>query len=601
MYDIKLTSLFKDFSQDNLQEGLNSLVNTLIDMISKFLELNLVNNRYTFLLINHTSPKYNSDSIFDYGAERNVIDDKLEIKICESQIKFFPFILLREIYNLFIPREIWDYEWIQLTVNQMILTDLSNHDKVKEWSALVRENVKLYDNILDGFERLNDYDRLDQFFNNPGLKRTSYNLFFKMLREDPRHLPKKNDYIHLFFTDNMITEPEYYTDDLTETIRCLTEIFHKIKTYRGITEYNKLFQRFKKDGTLNTNLSGKDFVLNMEIVKSKTSIAPNYHVNWTPSKCSVFTCSFQFNPLLNKSKVLRIITKLPFIVWPRFYYNGFGVEIICFFLIPDNYVSDLLSFLEKLHGYLIERFNIYKYNGKDNVYRNYNFYRDVFRNSTIPNPNNSRYNNKYEVSTVREFADRSLSYKPTLFDLILLDRFQDASSSGLGFERKDEILKAIRKDMVEAVSSQRGIIKQLRKTLNFFHSTKNMKDRILQFMKSNEKYGFFYIKYFITDLVELTSLLTDFRGDASQIQELISDKQITYVLEENLLLNNKKLIRSVLKDLLPALNNSHSQYLKIVEQFKKFRDLFDCCYNLKLFDLNKIKRLLEDNKELSTL
>ncbi|KKK45555.1 hypothetical protein LCGC14_0853540 [marine sediment metagenome] len=599
---MKLTSLFLDLSQDNLQKRLNPLVSTLIDTITEFLELDLMNNKYAFLLTNPAVPReYKPDSIFNYGVERIITDNKLEIRIYENHINFLPFILLREIYNLFIPREIWDYEWIQLTVNQMILTDLSNHDKVKEWGLLIRENVKLYENILDGFERISDYAKLEQFFKNPALKKTSYNLFFKMIREDPRHLPKKNDYIHLFFTDNMITEPEYYTDELIETIRCLTEIFHKIKTYRGITEYNKLFQQFKKNGSLNTNLSGKDFVRNMEIVKSKTSVAPTYKVNWTPSKCSVFTCSFQFNPLLNKSKVLRIITKLPFIVWPRFYYNGFGVEITCFFLIPDNYVSDLLSFLENLHGYLIEGFNIYKFNTKDNIYRNYNFYRDVFRNSTIPNPNNSRYNNKYEVSTVREFADRSLSYKPTLLDLILFDRFQAPGRSGLGFERKDEILKAIRKDMVEAVSSQRGIIKQLRKTLNFFHSTKNMKDRILQFMKSNEKYGFFYIKYLITSIVELTSFLTDFKGNISQIQTSISNKRITYVLEENLLLNNKKLIRSVLKDLLPALNISRSNYLKIVEQYKKFRDLFDCCYNLKLFDLNKIKRLLEDEKELTTL
>ena len=135
----------------------------------------------------------------------------------------------------------------------------------------------------------------------------------------------------------------------------------------------------------------------MEIVKSKTSIAPVYQVNWAPSKCSVFTCSLQFNSLLNKSKILGIITQIPFVVFPRFYYNGFTVEISCYFILPDSYISDLLSFLENLHGHIIERFNIYKYSAKDVIWKNLNFHRDIFRSSTIPNPNNSRYNNKYEM------------------------------------------------------------------------------------------------------------------------------------------------------------------------------------------------------------
>ncbi len=249
---MKLTSLFTDLSQENLQKRLNSLVSTLVDTITEFLELDLMNNKYTFLLTNNVAPgEYKPDSIFDYGVERSITDNKLEIKIYTNYIEIFPFILLREIYNLLVPREIWGYEWIQLTINQMILTDLSDHDNVKEWSSLVRENVKLYDKIFDGFERLNEYDRLNQFFKNPALKRTSYNLFFKMLREDPRHIPKKNDYIHVFFTDNLNIEPEYYTDELLETIRCLTEIFHKVKTYRGITEYNRLFQKYKNFGSIN--------------------------------------------------------------------------------------------------------------------------------------------------------------------------------------------------------------------------------------------------------------------------------------------------------------------------------------------------------------
>ncbi|KKK90382.1 hypothetical protein LCGC14_2723550, partial [marine sediment metagenome] len=237
-----LDSHFLDLSPDNLQKRLDPLVSTLIDMITEFLELDVLVNKYTFLWTNLPAPReYKLESIFDYGVERSYIGNKVEVKIFRNHFEFFPFILLREIYYLFIPRKIRTYEWVQLTVNQMILTDLSNHDSLLEWSSLTRENVKIFDKISDGFERLEDYDRLRQFFKNPDLKRTSYKLFFKMLREDRQHLPKENDNIHIFFADNLNIEPEYYTDELIETIRCLTEIFHNKKTYRGMTEYIRLF------------------------------------------------------------------------------------------------------------------------------------------------------------------------------------------------------------------------------------------------------------------------------------------------------------------------------------------------------------------------
>ena len=597
-----LDSHFLDLSPDNLQKRLDPLVSTLIDMITEFLELDVLVNKYTFLWTNLPAPReYKLESIFDYGVERSYIGNKVEVKIFKNHFEFFPFILLREIYYLFIPRKIRTYEWVQLTVNQMILTDLSNHDSLLEWSSLTRENVKIFDKISDGFERLEDYDRLRQFFKNPDLKRTSYKLFFKMLREDRQHLPKENDNIHIFFADNLNIEPEYYTDELIETIRCLTEIFHNKKTYRGMTEYIRLFQQLKKDGILKTNLPTKIFVQNMEIVKSKTLIAPNYLINWKPLKCTILKCYIQFIPLLNKSKVLDILTKLPFIASPRLYYNGFGISLQIFFKIPDIYISDLISFLEKLHNYSFLSFNVYKFEEKDEYSKNLNFYRNFFRNSTLPNPNNSLYTNRYELSSVREFGDKLLIYKPTLLDLTFFDRIQHPSNSGLGFERKDEILKAIKKDMMDVVSSHRGIIQQLRKTLNLFHSSQKMKDRILQFMKNNEKYGFFYLKYFITNLVKLMKILSEFKGDISQVQESISNKRFTYVLEENLLLNNKKLISLILKNSLQGINSSSSSYLEIVEHYKKFNDLFDCCYNLKLFDLNKIKRLLEEKNELTAL
>ncbi|KKK89783.1 hypothetical protein LCGC14_2729640, partial [marine sediment metagenome] len=428
----------------------------------------VVNTHYKFLLISHTSLEKMPDSIFDYGVERIVFNDKVELKIHEGQIEFLPFILLREVYNLFIPKEIRNYEWVQLTINQMILKDLANHNKAKEWNILVRENVTLYDDISIGFERLNDFDKLTQLFKNPTSKRKHYRLFFNLVREDPHHLPRKNDYIHIFFTDNLGSA--YYSEDLLETLRCLTIIFHKIKTYRGITEYSKLFQQFKKNGSLQTDLSARKFVQNMEFVKDKTVIAPNYLVNWKPLKSFVICCTIRFNPLLSKAKIINVFTKLPFVVNPYFYYNGFQIELRCFFKAPVVYKSDVISFLKRLEGNLIESFYFTEKFTKEIFYKNLNYKKDIFQDNTIPNPNNPHYNSKYELNCVRRFGDTTLSYKPSLLDLIFIDLTTYTSTSGLGFERKDEILKTIKKETMEAISYQHGMIKQLRETLNLFHS-----------------------------------------------------------------------------------------------------------------------------------
>ena len=594
---MKLISHFADLSQDTLQERLTPLVATLVDTLTEYLGLDVVNTHYTFTLTNHTYLKQIPDSIFDYGVERIVINNKIELKVYKNQIDFLPFILLREAYNLFIPKEVKNYEWVQLTINQMILADLTNHNKAKEWNILVRENVKLYDDLSIGYGRLNDFDRLAQLFKNPASKKKHYRLFFNLLREDPHHLPRKNDYIHIFFTDNLGST--YYSEDLLETIRCVTIIFHKIKTYRGITEYNKLFQQFKKNGSLQTDLSPSVFIHNMEFVKERTVIAPNYLVNWEPLKCFVISCTIRFNPLLNKAKIINLFAKLPFVVNPYFYYNGFNIELNCFFKAPAVYKSDVITFLRRLEGYIIESFYFSESLTKEIFYKNLNYKKDIFQDNSIPNPNNPHYNSKYELNCVRGFGDITLSYEPSLLDLIFIDLTMYTSTAGLGFERKDKILKTIKKEMMEAISSQRGIIKQLRETLNFFHSSKKMKDFIFGFIENNKKFGFFYLRNFMTNFVDVISILSELQGNISQIQKLVSDRNVAYKLEENLFLNERKLLDAVLKHIVPLLYDS--RYIEVMEEYKKVKALFDCCSNLKLFDLTSIKKLIEDESSLTFL
>ncbi|KKL52882.1 hypothetical protein LCGC14_2281020, partial [marine sediment metagenome] len=278
---------------------------------------------------------------------------------------------------------------------------------------------------------------------------------------------------------------------------------------------------------------------------------------------------------------------------------GFNIELNCFFKAPAVYKSDVITFLRRLEGYIIESFYFSESLTKEIFYKNLNYKKNIFQDNSIPNPNNPHYNGKYELEVIRSYGNKTLSYEPSLLDLIFIDLTTYTSTSGLGFERKDEILKTIKKEMMEAISYQHGIIKQLRETLTFFHSSKKMKDFIFGFIENNKKFGFFYLKNFMTNFVDVISILSELPGSISQIQKLVSDRSIAYQLEENLLLNDKKLLDAILKHIVPLVYGS--RYLEVMEEYKKIKALFDCCSNLKLFDLTSIKKLIQDESNLTFL
>ena len=69
-------------------------------------------------------------------------------------------------------------------------------------------------------------------------------------------------------------------DDTIETIRCITEIFYKVKNFRYLLNYRQLFKEFKENGKIITALSLRRFVKNMNWIKNYSFIAPSYKLIW---------------------------------------------------------------------------------------------------------------------------------------------------------------------------------------------------------------------------------------------------------------------------------------------------------------------------------
>jgi len=123
--------------------------------------------------------------------------------------------------------------------------------------------------------------------------------------------------------------------------------------------------------------------------------------------------------------------------------------------------------------------------------------------------------------------------------------------------------------------------------------------KLLNFINTYKNFGFFYIKSFLEDLLILVKIVNRILfsnlkvNNSFQIQDIIKNKKIGQSLEEYIILNTKKLRKIVFNELLPIYFKSKAKYYDIIKKYKNFYELFNSCYNLKLFNLDAIKEIVE--------
>ena len=597
--------ILEDITEDQIQKNLDIIVETLFHEIKIYLNLEPYLNDFEFLISNEISNKFKPEDIFNIGITKQTRNGKLLIEIYKNYIKYLPFLLLREIYNLFIPIEQQEHELVQIVVNQIIMNDLSKFSHLNEWRTLIRENLEQYDLLSVGFNRLIAFDRLENFFKLQG-KNQSYNptqFFFYYIRRNSSLITDKtekiDDDIHNIFFDAFqnFTSKSMNNDEIIETVRCLKEIFHKVKNYRDLLSYKTYFQEFKEKGQLKTELSLRKFIKNMDWIKNFSFIAPSYYVIWNTINVCLITVFFRFNPHLEKSKIFKIIESLPFFISPRISRNSFDLDLFGFFVIPKVYLDDLEKFVKKLvnDGYIIKTSCLLINSAI--LFNNLNYFRPYSQKHRIITPKHNLYEKRYEIEFKLDFGTKFHDIRLNLLDFLVLDRIRFFSVSGLGFERRAETLQSLKSDLLNDIVSERTIIKNLKSNLVFFHSSDELRTSILQLLESNKQFGFFYIKGILEDYLELTNFMKEVIiknpeiKSITQLQQLIDNQNFSLLIEKNL----------ILKDIASNYFISKEKYEKNVEKIKKFYNLFNSCYNLKIFDLKAIKTILVNKKLVDTI
>ncbi|MFX1389654.1 MAG: hypothetical protein ACFE9Z_06275 [Promethearchaeota archaeon] len=578
-------------------EKLNYVFQNLLQNIQFFLGLDPI---YQNVKFEFTEAPIDLKKVFiDFGTSKTLKGNILLISVYINYKNFIKIILLREAYKCFVPVGLQDNEIVNIFINQKVEIDLQGSGYNDDWKEFRRKTEVNYE-FLDA-----EFDRLEKFLKQEGTenKPSPFQYFISYIRKNVDliyNIKGDNNYGYKGFYDLIYEEYsqkyQEYPEDILETIRIVTEIFYSVKSYKSILDYQRYFKEFKENGIIQTNSSQRKFAENMQWIKTFSTIAPSYQINWSSLDIMLILCIIKFNPLIETSKIIRLVMQMPFFLSPAFLKNGFGFEVIGYFSIPKIYFNDLSTMLDKMEsmGLIIEK-KIYR-ETKPGYTANLNCFR--FKTPLL-NPNKQNYRSNYELFFEFEYLDGTFKSDLSLIDWLLIDRIRYYSITGLGFERKSETLQALKSDLINEVQSQKNLINKLKINLNQIHNSPYLRESLLNFIDHNSRFGFFYMKNLLYDYIIVFNLISNILShnpsvkNYNQFWEFIKIYGISKKIEDNIKLIN--LNKKIINEFLVIFLNSPNTFEEKIEEYQKFYKLFKSFHDLKLFNLESIRTIITDN------
>ncbi|MHA1885701.1 MAG: hypothetical protein ACW96S_11650, partial [Promethearchaeota archaeon] len=115
-------------------DKIQNIFDVLVSDLSEYLGLQPVDERSKVQIAPEVSEQLRKDlHILDRGVSRRYQDNSLIIEIYEKNSNFLPFILLRETYYCFLPKEVKENEMIKIYINQIIENHLETFNGFREW------------------------------------------------------------------------------------------------------------------------------------------------------------------------------------------------------------------------------------------------------------------------------------------------------------------------------------------------------------------------------------------------------------------------------------------------------------------------------------
>jgi len=594
-----------DTPVERLVENIDSFFNELLQEIESYLNLEPIYYRIDISIKDEekVNSKVQTD-IFSVGVDRFYENKVLNIQIYRNFCRFVPILLLREVYKCFIPLQASQMKVIDIFINQKVVLDLEKLKSIKEWDLLTRNRLNDYEGLSK------EYNRLEKFLKRDSLENDSpFIYFFKYIRKNIQIIfEKEPDFQTIFLAEYLsLSSKSLYNDEIIETIRVLVKIFDEVQYYTALLDYQHYFKEFKEQGLIQTHLSLNKFTKNMQWINNFSSLSPSYSVNWPSLNILSINCSVKFNPILKRSELHQVINELPFFVLLKECRTSFAYEIDGYFVIPNQYFVDLKHILKKFenNGYILQM----KLTTIENLefIINLNYFREYHDKNSIVNKENKLYNKKYELINFLDYGLEVYKSKLTLLDWLLIDRIRYYSHAGFNFEKRAGALKILKTDLMDEVTIQRKFITNLKTNLLIIHSSPELRDSFLTFLKINASFGFFYIKNMLAKYIILIDLIKEiltknpFIKNVPEFLAFIKENGVSYSIESNVTFNDSKIRQTIFKEFLPLYFKSKERFAKEITKYANFFKIFSSCYELKIFNLESIRMIAKDKSLLNTI
>ena len=590
----------------NILEKIDYFFRELLREIESYLQIEVIYTEIDILLNNEESGVSDEvDNIFSLGVDRSYKNDILSINIYSNFFHYIQFILLREAYRCFIPHLANQMKIIEIFILQKVSIDLNKLKSSNEWNLLIRDKLVNYEFISGELNRLENFLKRES----TGSIDSPFIFFFRYIRRNIKIIVEQQEdfYDTLFEEYVLISSKSLYDDDIIETIRVLDKIFGRVKYYTAMLDYQHYFTTFKEDGFIQTYLSLNKFTENMQWIKNFSVISPSYKVNWPALNINSIYCVLKFNPLLKRSKVNQTIKELPFFLLVKESRTSFGIEIEGFFVCPKQYFNDIVRFLEKLeeNGY-VHKTKLTSLE-KTGTFVNLNYFLEYHNEKTIANKMDKFYDKKYEIYDSMDYGQREYDKKLSLLDWFIIDRIRYFSQTGFNFEKKAGTLNLLKTDLINEVIGQRKLIEDLKSNLFFVYSSTKLRDLFLDILKTNESFGFFYIKNMLHKYIVIIDLIKKILSKKSSINnqhkllEHIKSQGVSFSIENNMILMESSIKKPIFNEFIPLYFKSKAKFEEIVNRFTNIYKIFSSCYDLKIFNLQSIRRIAENTSLLDTI
>ena len=584
------------------KNDLELIFSSILDEVKLFLDLNPYQKSVSLVFVD----KIDEGNLSHFGVNRVLKNGIFIIRIDKSKSEFIRFIILREVFLLFIPNEFNDSNMIHSVINKIVEKLLVNEPNLNEWKSLSQEYLEPSEDLPKSSNWLIDFDRSDIFFKLKKIKDSPdpIKFFFYLLRRNPSLVFDSIDDIYAVFFNQFVNYISHSMDneEILETIRCIKYIFFKVKRYKDLLDYKELFKKLKESDQLVSTLSLRKFTNAMYWIKNFSFIGPSYQINWNSLNVAVFILFLKFNPKLGKTKVYDVIGSFPFFVAPKITLSSSSIELWGYVVIPKVYIDDFNDFLRKLksNSYITNFYNLLLISKEHIV--NLNYFKNKTKNQRIIDPTHRNYDRNLELKFNISFSEKFKTQRLNPLEFLLLDRIRWFSVTGFGFERREENLKIIKSDLLNEIVANRSFIAGLKANLRNFYRTEEFRKQAIAFIEKNKLTGYFYLKKLLVKYLKTIKIIEVFLEEnknlknMDDLKSLIANQTSLYFYQKNLVLVDKSIIDFLLNDLYPLYFESKNSYKDRIQLYKEISELINICHSLKIYNLNTIIQILQEEK-----